>query len=314
MIEVEDLTKQFGSHLAIDRITFSAEKGEVLGFLGPNGAGKTTTMRILTSYFPPTRGRARVAGYDCFEDSMEVRRRIGYLPENVPLYKDMKVEEYLSFVAGIKGVEARKVGQKVGSAMADCGVAGVSGRMIGELSKGYKQRVGLAQALVNDPEVLILDEPTIGLDPNQIREIRKLIKELAGRRTVILSTHILPEVSMVCDRVVIVNKGKLVAIDTPENLARQAHKASTVLVRVAGPADKVAAVLRKIEGTKRVESEQSSSDDAHAFLVEFDEGSNVRQAIAREIVERNWELLEIRSVEASLEDVFVQLVTDERAA
>lgn len=314
MIEVENLTKRYGSHLAIDGITFSAGKGEVLGLLGPNGAGKTTTMRILTGYFPATSGTARVAGYDCFEESMEVRRRIGYLPENVPLYKDMKVEEYLSFVAAIKGVEARDVTKKVASAMADCGIDGVSRRVIGELSKGYKQRVGLAQALVNDPEVLILDEPTIGLDPNQIRGIRSLIKDLAGRRTVILSTHILPEVSMVCGKVAIVNQGKLVAIDTPENLAHKMTKSSGLLVRVAGPADEVVAALRAIEGAKSVAVEQSSPDGSHTLRIELDEDSNVRQNIPREIVARNWDLLEVRSLEASLEDVFVQLVTKEEAA
>ena len=314
MIEVENLTKRYGSHLAVDGITFSASKGEVLGFLGPNGAGKTTTMRILTGYFPATSGTARVAGYDCFEESMEVRRRIGYLPENVPLYKDMKVEEYISFVAAIKGVEARDVKKKVASAMADCGIDGVSRRVIGELSKGYKQRVGLAQALVNDPEVLILDEPTIGLDPNQIRGIRSLIKDLAGRRTVILSTHILPEVSMVCGKVVIVNKGKLVATDTPENLAHKIRKSSGLLVRVAGPADEVAAALRAIDGAKSVTMERSSADGAHTFRMELDEDSNVRQSIPREIVARNWDLLEIHSLEATLEDVFVQLVTKEEAA
>ena len=314
MIEVESLTKRYGSHLAIDDITFSADKGEVVGFLGPNGAGKTTTMRILTGYFPATSGTARVAGYDCFEESMEVRRRIGYLPENVPLYKDMKVEEYLSFVAAIKGVEARDVKKKVASAMADCGIDGVSRRVIGELSKGYRQRVGLAQALVNDPEVLILDEPTIGLDPNQIRGIRNLIKDLAGRRTVILSTHILPEVGMVCGKVVIINKGRLVAIDTPDNLARKMRKSSGLLVRVAGPAGEVAAALGAIEGAKKVTLDGSSEDGAHAFRVEIDERSQVRQNIPREIVARNWDLLEIRSLEASLEDVFVQLVTEEEAA
>ena len=314
MIEVEDLTKRYGSHLAIDGITFTVEKGQVLGFLGPNGAGKTTTMRILTCYFPPTSGKARVAGFDCFEDSLEVRKRIGYLPENVPLYKDMKVEEYLSFVAKIKGVETRQVKKMVGRVMDDCGIAGVSGRVIGELSKGYRQRVGLSQALVNDPEILILDEPTNGLDPNQIRDIRKLIKALSGERTVILCTHILPEVSMVCGRVIIINEGKVVAIDTPENLAQQLQKSSTVFVRIAGPADEVAVAIQAIEGVKSVERTRSSGDDAHAYIVEFDEGSNVTRTIPPAIVARNWDLLEIRSVEASLEDIFIQLVTKEEAA
>jgi ABC-2 type transport system ATP-binding protein len=316
MIEVEDLTKRYGSHLAIDGITFSAEKGEVMGFLGPNGAGKTTTMRILTCFFPATHGTARVAGYDCFENSMEVRRRIGYLPENVPLYKDMKVEEYLSFVAGIKGVETRAVKSRVARVMDDCGVAGVSGRIIGELSKGYRQRVGLAQALLNDPEVLILDEPTIGLDPNQVRDIRTLIGDLAGQRTVILSSHILPEISMVCGRVVIINKGKLVAIDTPANLAHQLHSSSIVFVCVAGPADEIASVLGNVKGVNRVERDRSTPtpDGACGFLLEFDDDSGGRHGIPAEIVARNWNLLEIRSVEASLEEVFIQLVTKEDAA
>ena len=215
MIEVEDLTKSYGSHLGIEGITFSANKGETIGFLGPNGAGKTTTMRILTCFFPATSGKAVVAGYDCFEDSFEVRKRIGYLPESVPLYGDMMVDDYLAFVAGIKGVESKAVKRTVTRTMGDCGLETVAGRPIRELSKGYRQRVGLAQALVNDPEILILDEPTNGLDPKQIKEIRRLIKELAEQRTIILSTHILPEVSMMCERVVIINKGKLVAVGIP---------------------------------------------------------------------------------------------------
>ncbi|MBI5874361.1 MAG: ATP-binding cassette domain-containing protein [Deltaproteobacteria bacterium] len=214
MIEVEGLTKYYGNYHALKGVTFSVRKGEILGFLGPNGAGKTTTMRILTCFFPPTSGKAKVAGFDVFEEPLEVRKRIGYLPENVPLYKDMTVEDYLNFAAGIKGVEGKKVKVAVAKAMDECVLTDVSYKFISELSKGYRQRVGLAQALVNDPEVLILDEPTIGLDPKQIIEIRKLIKNLAGRRTVILSTHILPEVSMTCQRVVIINDGRVVAVDT----------------------------------------------------------------------------------------------------
>ena len=204
MIEVEGLTKAYGQQRAVDNISFSVEEGEVLGFLGPNGAGKTTLMRILTCYLPPTSGKASVAGYDCFADSLEVRKRIGYLPERVPLYEDMRVKDYLAFVAGIKGMVARDIRTRVARPMADCNVDVVANKLIHDLSRGYRQRVGLAQALVNDPDILILDEPTVGLDPKQIKEIRKLIKELAGKRTVILSTHILPEVSMICGRVIII--------------------------------------------------------------------------------------------------------------
>ncbi|HEB79497.1 MAG TPA: ATP-binding cassette domain-containing protein, partial [Rhodospirillales bacterium] len=230
MIEVENLTKDYGARLGIDGLTFSAEKGELLGFLGPNGAGKTTTMRILTCFFPATSGRATVAGFDCFEDSLEVRKRLGYMPESVPLYKDMEVGEYLSFVAGAKGVEAKDVKKSVDRVIGDCGLSEYPKSMISELSKGYRQRVGLAQALVNDPEILILDEPTNGLDPRQIREIRKLITELAGQRTMILSSHILPEVSKVCKKIVIIDKGKLVAVDTPDNLVSNVHGATKMFL------------------------------------------------------------------------------------
>ncbi|MBI5682169.1 MAG: ATP-binding cassette domain-containing protein [Deltaproteobacteria bacterium] len=218
MIQVENLTKNYGSHQALKGISFTVNKGEILGFLGPNGAGKTTTMRILTGFFPATSGKAVVAGFDVFEEPMEVRKRIGYLPENVPLYRDMVVTDYLKFAAGIKGIKKYDMDDRVNKVMDDCALQDVSRKLIGELSKGYRQRVGLAQALVNDPDVLILDEPTIGLDPNQIIEIRKLIKGLAGKRTIILSTHILPEVSMICHRVVIINKGEVVAVDTPQNM------------------------------------------------------------------------------------------------
>ena len=314
MIEVEGLTKQFGSHLAVDGLSFAAEKGEVVGFLGPNGAGKTTTMRILTCYFPATRGKATVAGFDCFEDSLEVRRRVGYLPENVPLYRDMAVDGYLKFVAGIKGVERRDVAKQVSRVMGECGLDEVSRKLIGTLSKGYRQRVGLAQALVNDPEVLILDEPTNGLDPRQIQEIRKLIKQLAGQRTVILSTHILPEVSMVCGRVIIVNKGHLVAVDTPENLTAQMQRSSKLVLRIAGDGDQIEPALRRLEGVKEVVREEQVVDGVHGFVVDLDEGGEVRGRLAPLIVEQGWNLVEMRPLAASLEDVFIQLVMREDAA
>ncbi len=312
MIEVEDLTKDYGSHRGIDGLTFSAEKGEVMGFLGPNGAGKTTTMRILTCFFPATSGKAIVAGYDCFEDSFEVRKRIGYLPENVPLYKDMVVEEYLSFVAGIKGIEAKKIRNKIIHTMGDCGLEAVSGRLIGELSKGYRQRVGLAQALVNDPEILILDEPTNGLDPSQIKEIRKLITQLANQRTVILSSHILPEVSMVCRKIVIINNGKLVAMDTPENLTSHVKETSKMFLQISGNPHEIVRALDKIKGINNVERDQSvATNDSNGFIVSLTKGTNVAQSIPPVIISNNWNLIEMRSLDANLEDVFIQLVTNE---
>ncbi len=311
MIEVENLTKEYGDFRAIDGITFSVEKGEILGFLGPNGAGKTTTMRILTCFFPPTSGSARVAGFDCFTESLEVRKRIGYLPESVPLYLDMKVRDYLRFVAGLKGVDPQEVDKKVKKVMGDCGIEHMAERIIKELSKGYRQRVGLAQALVNDPEVLILDEPTIGLDPRQIIEIRKLIKELAGRRTVILSTHILPEVSMICKRVIIINRGKLVAVDTPDNLTARVQGARRVAIGVRGPADVIREKLETIKGVKKVVIDRRRDDGCIAMSVEFERGEDPRAEIPRVIVNNHWELVEMKTQELSLEDIFIRLITKE---
>ncbi len=310
MIEVENLTKNYGSHLGIDGITFSAQKGETIGLLGPNGAGKTTTMRILTCFFPATSGKAVVAGYDCFEDSFEVRKRIGYLPESVPLYGDMIVDDYLAFVAGVKGVESKAVKQTVVRTMGDCGLDAVAGRPISQLSKGYRQRVGLAQALVNDPEILILDEPTNGLDPKQIKEIRKLMVELAEQRTIVLSTHILPEVSMVCERVIIINKGKLVAVDRPENLIANLRDSSRLFLRVTGDPEQVAKALGDITGVKKVDR-TSAANGSNGFFVELAEGADCEQSILPIIVRNNWQLNEMRAVEASLEDVFIQLATEE---
>jgi len=310
MIQVEKLTKSYGSYQALNEITFSVEKGEILGFLGPNGAGKTTTMRILTCFFPATSGKARIAGYDVFEEPHEVKKRIGYLPENVPLYRDMKVADYLSFVAGIKGVRRQDLKMRVGNVLDECGLSDMSHKMINELSKGYRQRVGLAQALVNEPEVLILDEPTVGLDPKQIIEIRKLIKNLAGKRTIILSTHILPEVSMTCNRVVIINKGKVVAVDTPQNLTANIHGASRLIVKVDGPAQDVISGLQKIRGINKVNKKESSNGISE-FILDTDKGIDIRRDIAAGIVRSGWGLLELRPVEMSLEDIFIKLVTKE---
>ncbi len=311
MIEVRDLVKEYGDFRAVDGITFSVEKGEILGFLGPNGAGKTTTMRILTCFFPPTGGTAKVAGLDCFTESLEVRKRIGYLPESVPLYLDMKVKDYLEFAAGLKGVESSELDKKVTRVMGECGIEHMAGRLIKELSKGYRQRVGLAQALVNDPEVLILDEPTIGLDPRQIIEIRKLIKELAGRRTVILSTHILPEVSMVCKRVIIINKGRLVAVDTPDNLTARVQGARRIAIGVRGPAGAIKERIEAIKGVKKVVIDGRRDDGTMGLSVEFEKGVDPRPEIPRAIVSSGWDLLEMKTQELSLEDIFIRLITRE---
>ncbi len=309
MIEVEHLTKDYGEYRALDDVSFSVEKGEILGFLGPNGAGKTTAMRILTCYFPPSKGKVMVAGYDCFEDSLNVRKRIGYLPERVPLYEDMRVDDYLSFVARIKGMSGRDTKHKVAKVMDDCGLSDVSGKLISAISRGYRQRVGLAQALVNDPEVLILDEPTVGLDPKQIKEIRKLIKELSGRHTVILSTHILPEVSLLCNRVIIINEGKLVAVDTPDNLT--SGSLSRMFLRINGNVIEIEKALSVLGGVNGIEREQAGSKDSCGFIVTFDDEKRARKNIHSMIEENMWELIEMRPMEMSLEDVFIKLVTKE---
>ncbi|HEC16140.1 MAG TPA: ATP-binding cassette domain-containing protein [Sedimenticola sp.] len=309
MIEVEHLTKDYGQHRALDDISFSVGKGEIVGFLGPNGAGKTTMMRILTCFFPATKGKAMVAGYDCFEDSLNVRKRIGYLPERVPLYEDMKVTDYLAFAAGAKGVPARDVKRSVDQVVDDFGLHDVASKMISACSRGYRQRVGLAQAVVNDPDVLILDEPTVGLDPKQIQEIRRIIRDLAGKRTVILSTHILPEVSLLCGRVIIINKGKLVAVDKPENLT--AKKSSKLLLRIDGPEADIEKAITRVEGVKATEREQVAAGDPCGFIVDFDDEKLVRKNLQSLIAQNSWDLIEMRPIEKSLEEIFINLITKE---
>jgi ABC-2 type transport system ATP-binding protein len=311
MIEVQNLTKHYGSHVAISDISFRAEKGEVLGFLGPNGAGKTTTMRILTCFLPPTRGSARVAGFDILDESIEVRRRIGYLPENVPLYLDLSVTNYLEFVGKLKGMPASNRKARIGKVMDECGIAHVAGRTIGKLSKGYRQRVGLAQALINDPEVLILDEPTVGLDPQQIIEIRELIRNLAGQRTIILSTHILPEVSLLCQRIIIVNNGRLVTIDTPDNLKARLRKSMAIDIVVRGPADTVAGRLASLPDVQSAEALEALGDGTHSLRIEAANNIDIREIVSQTVVEGGFGLLDLRTVDLSLEDIFVQLVTEE---
>jgi len=310
MIEVKSLTKYYGPIKAVDDISFEVKKGEILGFLGPNAAGKTTAMRILTCYLRPTFGTATVCGFDIHKDSMELRRRIGYLPENVPLYPEMRVRSYLHFWAEIKGVSRRKRRSEVDKVSEQCGLEGVLSRPTGKLSKGFRQRVGLAQALLGNPEVLILDEPTVGLDPKQIIEVRNLIKSLGGEKTIILSTHILPEVSMTCGRIIIINEGKLVAIDTPENLDRHLRKSHRVLMAVKGDCKSVTPVLKKVDGVKAVQSLQIR-EDLFSYTLDTDVEKEVRPLLAEAVIRNGFGLLEIRPSEMSLEEIFLKLTTRE---
>ena len=313
MIEVQNLTKSFGDKTAVDHISFSVNKGEILGFLGPNGAGKTTTMRVLTGYLPATTGTAKIAGFDVFDDSMEVRRRIGYLPENPPLYFDMTVSAYLDFVARIKNVPAEKRAGRVNAALEMAKITDKRNELIKRLSRGYKQRVGLAQAIVHDPDVIILDEPTVGLDPKQIIEVRNLIKGLAGSHTIILSTHILPEVSMTCDRVVIINRGKIVAVDTPENLTLQLKGGERIRVEVQAPEKPLRDTLAQISGVRKVEISALGSAGRLVATVEANQGQDLRSQIAAKVVGQGWPLYELRGMNLSLEEIFLQLTTEDAA-
>jgi len=308
MIEVENLTKYYGFLPAIIDLSFSIGQGEVVGFLGPNGAGKTTTLKILTCFLPPTSGQARINGLNVYEDSLKVRGQVGYLPENVPLYAEMTVDKFLSFASQAKGISFREVKQSIDKVIDDCGLKTVRGRIIGHLSKGFKQRVGLAQALLNDPPVLILDEPTIGLDPAQVVEIRQLIRALGQERTIILSTHILPEVSQVCQKVIIINRGRIVAIDTVSNLAVQFQTSRKILLTIQGPKEEVLKVLLAQPGVLKAEAKE---DGPERYEVEMDKDQDIRADLARAIIQKEWGLLEIHSQELSLEEVFVHLVTEE---
>jgi ABC-2 type transport system ATP-binding protein len=312
MIEVQDLTKHYGSFTAIRDVSFAVAPGEVVGFLGPNGAGKSTTMRILSCFMPASSGTARVAGYDVFRESMEVRRRIGYLPENVPLYGDMRVAPYLDFVAEVKGIGRSERRRRVADVMDRCLIADVQNRLISKLSKGYRQRVGLAQAIVGDPHVLILDEPTIGLDPRQIAEIRALNKSLAGEHTVILSTHILPAVSMVCSGVIIINKGSVVAQGPIDRLVEQFFPTSRVHVEIAGPPDAVRAGMAGIPGVLAVH--EAGVDGARAWVVEAGRDRDVRGEIFQLAAQQKWELRELRRVGMTLEEIFIRIVAGEESA
>ena len=312
MIEVERLTKHYGPVAAIRDVSFNVAPGQIVGFLGPNGAGKSTAMRILACFMPASSGRARVAGHDVLSESMEVRRRIGYLPENVPLYTDMRVAPYLDFVAEVKGVPRSDRKRRVADVMDRCRVADVQNRLIGKLSKGYRQRVGLAQAIVSDPEVLILDEPTIGLDPKQITEIRSLIKSLAGQHTVILSTHILPEVSMVCSGVIIINKGSIVAQGPIDTLVEQFFPTARVEVEIVGPPPAVRERIRAIAGVLSVQ-DLAAANGASRFVVEAARDRDVRSEIFQMAAQQRWELLELKRVGMTLEEVFIRIVAGEES-
>jgi len=311
MIEIQNLTKEYGKIKAVDNISFSVEKGEILGFLGPNGAGKTTTMNILTGYISSTSGTVKVAGYDILENPVEVKKRIGYLPELPPLYLDMTVEEFLNFCANLKAVPAKKWKSEKQDIMELVKISHVKHRLIKNLSKGYKQRVGLAQALIGTPDVLILDEPTVGLDPKQIIEIRKLIKALGKNHTIILSTHILPEVSAVCDRVVIINKGRIAAIDTPENLSKMLSDFSRFMVTIAGPENKVRNALSEIYGVKYLEVSNRIKEDEFSYIIEADKDVDVRKPMFNKLAQLGFPILELRSLNLSLEEIFIQLTTTE---
>lgn len=312
MIEVRNVSKNFGPIKAVDNVSFEVRKGEILGFLGPNGAGKTTTMRILTCFMPPTEGTASVGGFDIFKEPLQVKRRIGYLPEAPPLYPEMTVIDYLDFVARIKGLTGSQIRDRVESVIDRCAIADVRQLLIGKLSKGYRQRVGLAQALIHDPEVLVLDEPTAGLDPKQIIETRDLIRGLAGEHTIILSTHILPEVSMTCERVVIINKGRVVAEDTPGALTARLQGSQTLSMTVEGPEESLRHSIHSVPGVARVEIKDSDTD-VHTYVIETTHGQDIRRELARTTVEGGFGLLELKQVGMSLEDIYLQLTTTEES-
>jgi gliding motility-associated transport system ATP-binding protein len=303
------LTKLYDNTPALTDVSFQVQKGEILGFLGPNGAGKTTTMRILTGFIPPTSGTAKIAGFDILTQSMEVRKRIGYMPENPPLYHDMTVLSFLRFIARLKRVPKSKEKQRIDYVIDRCSLENVSRRLIGHLSRGYRQRVGLAQALIQDPEVLILDEPTIGLDPSQIIEIRELIRSLAGEHTVILSSHILPEVEQTCGRVVIINKGKIIAVDTPEKLSVSLRGMNEYQLVVRQPSDELKSKITTMNGVKSIHEEKGNM-----YVIEVDKDTDIREQISELVVHSGAGLLELRSVAFTLEDVFVQLTTAEQPA
>ncbi|MFN0172369.1 MAG: ABC transporter ATP-binding protein [Bryobacteraceae bacterium] len=314
MIKVDGLTKRYARHVAVNNVSFEVTKGEIVGFLGPNGAGKTTTMRVLTCFLPPTEGRAEVAGFDVMEQPLEVKRRIGYLPETPPLYPEMEVSEYLHFVGRLKGIPSGELSRRVDEVAERCAVADVKLKLIAKLSKGYRQRVGLAQAIIHNPEVLVLDEPTAGLDPKQINETRELIHKLSGDHTIILSTHILPEVEHTCQKVIIINRGQIVATDSVANLKSRLQGAE--MISISFQADSVSESdarhkLEQVPGVSRVVHKESRNS-LHLFDVESQQGQSARADIARAVVHSGWNLHELRTSGVSLEEIFLQLTGGEK--
>ncbi|MEI7543059.1 MAG: ABC transporter ATP-binding protein [bacterium] len=311
MIELKNVSKKFGNKTAVDGVSFEVKKGEIIGFLGPNAAGKTTTMRMITGFLSPTQGEVIVAGIDMSKSPLAAKAKIGYMPENVPLYKEMEVYAYLKFIAEIKGVKKNIMEERIKKCMEETGLMSVTRSIIGKLSKGYKQRVGLAQAILNDPEVLVLDEPTVGLDPKQIKEIRTLIKNMKGQRTIILSTHILPEVAMTCDRVIVINEGKIVAQDEVKNLTDSYSKAMRIYLEVAAPKNELIKEIKKIKGIEEIKEESNTAENIYSYVITTDGKEDLRREITTKIVKHKWGLLEFKRQQMSLEDVFLRLVTKE---
>lgn len=311
MIEIQNLTKYYGNIVGVKNLNFTVEKGEILGFLGPNGAGKTTTMNIITGYLPSTEGTVRVCGYDILEEPAEVKKRIGYLPEQPPLYFDMTVIDYLNFVSELNKVSKKTRKSQLNDIMELVGIGEVKNRLIKNLSKGYKQRVGLAQSLIGKPEVLVLDEPTVGLDPKQIIEIRKLIKALGKEHTIILSSHILPEVSAVCERVVIIHKGEIAAIDTPENLSKSFGKVSKMSVTISGPKNSVVGYIKDIYGVKYVEPSIEKEKDIVTYIIESDKDVDIRRPLFFAMAKVGYPIIELKSMGMTLEEIFLQVVTED---
>ena len=309
MIQATGLTHFYGPQPAIDEVTFNVKRGEILGFLGPNGAGKTTTMRILTGYMPPTHGQVTIGGHDVVKDSLEVRKLVGYLPETVPLYTEMPVTNYLRYMGSLRGMNNRDLKRRIPDVIELCRLNDYSKTIIGKLSKGYRQRVGIAQAILHEPELLVMDEPTIGIDPIQVVETRRLIQDLGKQQTVVLSSHILPEVSMVCERVLIIHQGHIVAEDTPENLAQTLQGVDQLQVEINGPPREVTTALRNIEGV--IDVNHRNQPDKEVYLVKSEDGLDLRDEISRVIVSNGWGLLSMQLMSMSLEDIFLRLTTDE---
>ena len=309
MIEVQDLTHYYGPYAAIEDVSFDVQRGEILGFLGPNGAGKTTTMRILTGFMPPTRGQVTLDGNDIVEQSLEVRKRVGYLPETVPLYTDMTVSSYLKYMGTLRKMPSRNIKRRIGEVIDVCRLEDYRNTLIGKLSKGFRQRVGIAQAILHEPEVLVLDEPTIGIDPIQVVETRRLIQDLGQAQTVVLSSHILPEVSMICDRVLIIHEGRIVAEDTPSNLAERLQGTEHLEVEVGGPVPQVLSALRRVPGVTSVS--HRSFQGRELYSVQAKQGEDLRDEVSRAVISNEWSLLSMQSVGMSLEEIFLRLTTHE---